>query len=365
MWKYGITAVGIPWVKYAAKRRVGLRAACLTTLLASIISAPGQAQDLPPIEYETNGPLLVGDTPTLIIRSSERIDDAEVELRRGRDRQSFSFGRISRGSPAEVVFEAPTGVSEWRVEMSGTFDDAHFELGFEFEFEVSEGLEVQVPLDSVDLDARELVLILNRPAAHVDFEVLRDDGVIIGRGTVPFEGERPGTRLRVPWEQREGTVLRISLTAHDTSGFYAGTELIPWQYDIPHEDVHFETGSDEIRDVESPKIDSAYTQAVEAVNRYGEFIDINLYIAGYTDTVGSRGDNQRLSEERARSIARAFRERGFSFPIYYQGFGEDGLAVATPDSTDEIRNRRALYILAAQPPLPSAHVPRANWRPID
>ena len=60
--------------------------------------------------------------------------------------------------------------------------------------------------------------------------------------------------------------------------------------------------------------------------------------------------NLGLSQKRALSIARRFRKMGFRYPIFYQGFGERGLKVPTPDETDEPRNRRAEYVLAAEPP---------------
>ena len=93
-----------------------------------------------------------------------------------------------------------------------------------------------------------------------------------------------------------------------------------------------------------------------------QVLEIKLFIGGYTDTVSDRSYNQGLSERRAKSISNYFRAKGFSLPVYYQGFGEDALAVETDDSVDEIRNRRAIYLLAAWPPKQSANFPRANWR---
>jgi outer membrane protein OmpA-like peptidoglycan-associated protein len=72
-----------------------------------------------------------------------------------------------------------------------------------------------------------------------------------------------------------------------------------------------------------------------------------------------------LSERRARAIAAWFRRRGFTGPVSYQGFGETALAVPTPDETDEAANRRALYILAANPPPVSEQLPARAWKPLD
>jgi outer membrane protein OmpA-like peptidoglycan-associated protein len=324
-----------------------------------------QAQDIPPIEYFSNSPLMVGDQPILTISCPENLEEVNVTMRSRGERIERHFGRIGRGQPAEVEFDSPIGVREWRVTVEGEWNHASFELGFNFEFDVSEGLEISIPLDEVDLEGHTLNLVLNRSASHVLYSVISDEGRDMGSGRVDFDGAPANTPLRIEWRQGAGNILKISLRVHDMDGFWAEIEIIPWSVEIPHEEVHFATGSAEIDASEQPKIDSAYQQLVDAVDRYGEFVDINLYIGGYTDTVGSRSDNQELSNRRARSIASAFRELGFSFPIYYQGFGEDGLAVTTPDGTDEVRNRRALYILAAQQPLRSGQLPRANWHRID
>ena len=37
-------------------------------------------------------------------------------------------------------------------------------------------------------------------------------------------------------------------------------------------------------------------------------------------------------------------------PVAFQGFGETALRVQTPDETDEVKNRRADYILADDAP---------------
>ena len=77
---------------------------------------------------------------------------------------------------------------------------------------------------------------------------------------------------------------------------------------------------------------------------------LQLFVGGYTDTVGDIASNLQLSERRARAIASWFRAQGFERPIYYQGFGERGLTVQTADEVDEVQNRRAVYIAAAEPP---------------
>jgi outer membrane protein OmpA-like peptidoglycan-associated protein len=123
----------------------------------------------------------------------------------------------------------------------------------------------------------------------------------------------------------------------------------------------FETNSDVIREGEVPKLETAWSEVVHAIDLYGEVIEIQLFVAGYTDTVGDAASNLALSRRRARSIAAWFRSKGFPGAIHYQGFGESVLAVGTPDGTDEARNRRAVYVLAAQVPPVSEELPKQAW----
>ncbi|HCH63856.1 MAG TPA: OmpA family protein, partial [Deltaproteobacteria bacterium] len=83
---------------------------------------------------------------------------------------------------------------------------------------------------------------------------------------------------------------------------------------------------------------------------------------GYTDTVGPADGNIALSRARAKAIASWFAQNGFTYPIYFQGFGEQGLAVPTPDNTNEAANRRAAYIVAAEVPPTSRAIPSQTWK---
>ena len=61
-----------------------------------------------------------------------------------------------------------------------------------------------------------------------------------------------------------------------------------------------------------------------------EHKNLTLYVAGHTDTVGNAGYNLKLSQARAQSLGRWFRQRGVRIPIAFEGFGETALKVQTP-----------------------------------
>ena len=88
---------------------------------------------------------------------------------------------------------------------------------------------------------------------------------------------------------------------------------------------------------------------------------MKLYIAGCTDTVGDASYNRDLSRRRAKSIAGWLRANGYDMPIYYYGFGEGLPAVRTGDGVDEPANRRALYLVGANPPPAGSGIPSVGW----
>jgi outer membrane protein OmpA-like peptidoglycan-associated protein len=155
-------------------------------------------------------------------------------------------------------------------------------------------------------------------------------------------------------------VVLLEVELHSARA-WAGFSYSPWMLNIPHDDVLFGTGRSEIPPDEESKLEAVLVQLNEVAEQYGSVVPVKLYIGGCTDTVGAGGANDQLSQRRARSIAAWFRSRGYEKPIFYYGFGERWLSVQTPDEVDNPANRRAVYIVAANPPPQSGDVPPARW----
>ncbi len=252
---------------------------------------------------------------------------------------------------------------------SGTLD-AEFEDGsagsmpLSFDITMFPPLKVEVDKNTIDLAAGRMEVVLDRPADSVQITAFGFQGEALGQGTCMAAGTPPGSPITCEWSPPNPEVLRIEVKGTDVDGFWTGLELFPWYYEIPHEDVNFESAKAEIRPAESPKLDEAWGRIEDVVAKYGSVAQVNLYIAGYTDTVGDRSSNQYLSDQRAAAIAQWFRAKGFSGGIYFQGFGEDGLIVKTPDEVDEAANRRTAYVVAAEPPPVTPLMPRTAWKKV-
>ena len=307
-----------------------------------------------------------GEKPVLIVTFDESLHRAMITVTTEDGfKQQFAVQPVVAGKdlryswsppkPGEVMYEVA-------VEMVGK-DNSRETQEDVFFVTAASPITASIDPDSVDLDTRTFAIKTNHAPARVTMQVLSDAMETLGEATVATPEAKDGVPTKVTWPQdRDGNVLRVLVTATDRYGYYAEVEIIPWSLTIPHEDVIFPTGSHDILAEELPKVERSWDQIAAAYTRFGELVQITLYVSGYTDTVGDGGSNQALSERRARALAEFFRGKGPPFAIWYQGFGESVLARPTGDGVDEAANPRALYILTAGPPPRSSQTPRGAWK---
>ncbi|HXT98040.1 MAG TPA: OmpA family protein [Polyangia bacterium] len=229
-------------------------------------------------------------------------------------------------------------------------------------------LKVQVDKTKVDLKQHRLEVKMSHPAGKVKIQVFADSEASLADEEQDFTGRPAGSPLIVTWTpSSDAPVGRIEVHAYDAQGNWVGVELAPWFVPIPHEDVNFRTGSSDIDEPETPKLEAAFTKLQEVLAKdaaHGRMhAGITLYIAGHTDTVGTAAHNLKLSQDRARAIASWFRKRGVKLPISFEGFGETSPEVKTADNVDEPRNRRVDYVLSDGPPTYSAAF-KPSWKRI-
>ena len=292
------------------------------------------------------------DRPAIILRPRADISRVKVVLERADGKKiQLKSGRLRAGKTRELSFKQPVGVHSYVASFDITWSDGDAS-NFKTTFKITRvgPIKLQIGPGDVDMEARRMVFRLSNPTARAELVILGDRGRRLDVVEVDYQAAPPGDAVELRWDAVEGDILRMDLKVTDIAGFWAGMQITPFSIQIPHDEVVFESGQHGIRATEAPKLVKTMGHIHEAIEQHGTMLALSLYVGGYTDTVGSRGSNQGLSTRRARSISSWFRSHGVRVPIYYQGFGEDVLAVKTPDETDEPRNRRALYILSSQSP---------------
>lgn len=333
-------------------------ATVLVALFATaLLPALAHAQAALPVAVEVTELVdLERAQPSFTVTVSSPVRGLRLVAREGgRAIVTRGLGNVRGGTTRVVGFRVQPGVHVLVVEVSGQTPEGRARLSFETTVTASRGLQIALRKEDVDLERRSMRFTLSNPAARAMLTILDNSGSQLHTATTDLRGAAPGSPLSVSWPALARAAGKLTLRVFDTSDSWTEMEVVPFSVEIPHDDVVFETASDTIRPSEEPKLEAAYQRILAAVREHGADLQAKLYVLGHTDTVGSPADNQRLSERRALSIARWFRRRGgIAIPVLARGMGETSLAVSTPDDTAEARNRRAQYIVAAQPPIAGA-----------
>ena len=316
-----------------------------------------------PIDLEVLSTVQNGEAATLTLVVNQDVDELSASVSCGGASAEVSGG-ADAGSRLVMELKANPGRHTCTGSLSATFaDGGGGEMPLSFEIVVLDDMKLDVPRTMVDMEKQVVYVGMDRVPASFEVTAYGAGDAVIGTGSMAAMGEGPGDLVMVEWSG-EGEVLRLVVRGTDTDGFWGQVALFPWYYEIPHEDVVFETAQADIQPDEVIKLERAMLEVDKVLAKYGEHASVKLYVGGYTDSQGGRASNENLSTLRALAIAAWFRENGFKGEIQYQGFGEDGQLVKTLDETAEPANRRAVYILAAEAPPTSEQLPRTAWRPL-
>jgi len=309
------------------------------------------------------------EKPAILLQPRVNVKKLVVRLKGtdGGKTQVLEAGRLRKGSKKALSFKQSAGRQEYEAMFEVTWASGKTaEFGFTFAAMVVGPLEVRVSEKHVDLDARKLKFTSTREVRGAELQVFGEGGRVLGNGRVDLGRGAAGALHEISWTQADASVRRLELKVYDPEGFWKGVEVRPFFVEPREDQIFFKTGSHAVESSESGKLGETLTWIRKGIsaakNQAGVALGMRLYVGGYTDTVGSSESNRSLSMNRAESIASYFRRQGLKIDIYYQGFGEDALAVSTPDNTDNKKNRRTVYVLSSQVPPRSKIFPRTQWR---
>jgi len=324
------------------------------------------------LQYQFRGIVLAGEGVPELAFAPEASVASLVMSFKGDCGRTFvrKFGALKPGQETVIKMPEAKGTCRWTVDASGRFKDGS-ELAntFEFETAVLEGLGIHVEERDVDLRNGVVRFDLNREGARAAITVIDGNGAMVQTTEADLGGK--ARDLRVRFDANGGDIGKLILKVWDRYDFWSEMEVKPFEVGIPHEEVQFETGSAEVRASEEPKLEAVLSEINRAVDKFlkgAELLEgkleLKLYVAAYTDTVGTPGSNQELSERRATSIGAWFRDHGLKVPILTQGFGEAVLFKPTGDEVAEASNRRSVFVLRDRLPETSSGIPRQEWKPL-
>ncbi len=315
-------------------------------------------------QTDTNG------TAWVELTSDENLDGVKVEIKGSDGTEVNKTVSIKAGKATRVTWKQKERQVEYEIEIEA--NDAFTNGTFEVQRPIAGGKRAPFELvsDRAEIvDGQKIRYKTPFTLTSRELQVFNTDGDVVAEKLVSDEVVEAGETFEMSWNTSD-EVFMIKVTGEDDTGYSYTDTRVPWSIDIPHTEVNFDSGKAIIKPEEEPKVAEVFAilahelagldKANQAVN--GD-LAAQLYIVGYTDTVGNASDNQKLSEARAKAIAKYFYDKGAWCEIYYAGMGERGLAVETADSVDEVRNRRALYILGMQKPGGGGAIPsQGSWK---
>ncbi|MFO7564931.1 MAG: OmpA family protein [Enhygromyxa sp.] len=315
-------------------------------------------------QTDTNG------TAWVELSADENLNGVKVTIK-GSDGNTVSKTvNIKAGKPTKITWKQKDRQVEYDIEIEA--NEAFTNGNFEVQKPIAGGKQAPFELlsDRADIvDGQKIRYKTPFTITSRELQVYNTDGDLVTEKLVTDEVVEAGSTFEMTWSTSD-EVFMIKVTGEDDTGYSYTDTRVPWAVDIPHTEVNFDSGKAIIKPDEEPKVAEAFAvlaHELAGLDRANQAVNGNLsaqlYIVGYTDTVGNAGDNQKLSEARAKAIAKYFYDKGAWCEIYYAGMGERGLAVETGDNVDEVRNRRALYILGVQKPAGGGQVPsQGSWK---
>lgn len=336
-----------------------MRSLCsLLLALALAAAAPGlaHAQDM---DFGYRPAPEPGEQPAFIVTPTRPVAELEVVVTAGGKEYRFSEGKVGAGTAKTFAWKRDESVTAAEAYVRAVFADGYVsEVTIPMEYSYAGQLAVDLGKASANVEKRTVTVRVSHPVDRAEITAYGARKAVLGTSEVEL-GTGPGA-IDIPWVGEADEVVLLDVTLHSGNA-WAGFTYSPWFLDIPHEDVLFESNSADIPSSESFKLEHTLRQLKEVLDKYGSVVPVKLYIAGCTDTVGDASHNRDLSRRRAKAIADWLRSHGYDKPIYYHGFGESLLAVRTGDGVDEGRNRRALYMVGANPPPAGSGIPSVRW----
>jgi outer membrane protein OmpA-like peptidoglycan-associated protein len=331
----------------------------LTFLLLAAL--PAMAEDIPgaldvSARYRATGGT---DQPGLTLTATRSVSGVVVTIEQiDGPVTTVKVGSLKAGESRKVSVRQEPGRAYYRAEVAYSGQVKPYEITWSSA--VAQQFEISVKGEDVDLSAGRIALAITGKAHRVELKMTGEDGAILFKRELRLDSPS-GRPDSLDFQPPTAIVTHVEITAYDENDFAKAVEFTPVVVDVPHDEVNFESGKSAVLPAEEPKLDRALAAIHEALEKLGRQVKLRLYVGGYTDTVGGREYNQGLSEARAGSLAAWLVSHGLKVAVCSQGFGEEVLAVQTPDETDEPKNRRSLFVLAGQSPSMNSF-PRGNWR---
>lgn len=321
-----------------------------------------------PFSFEYPGQTEASGQTSLTIVANDPLPAFEVVITGDGQTITKKVPALKPGGKFKVAWKQKSASAKYQLEIQGNEVTANF--AFEMVKPAAQGKVGKLAVKSSREDVvkrRTATYETSFALANYEYKVYDSDGDVIAQALVTDKPVPAGGTFTVTWDS-PAEVFMVWVRGEDEHGRFTEFKLVPWSVEIPHTEINFDSGKFDVKTDEAAKLDEAVAVAfheLDALEKVNEAVQANitprLYIVGYTDTVGPGPKNDELSRNRAKAIAKYFYDKGFWAEIHYEGMGERALRVETADNVDEVRNRRALYLIGVEAPPGGGQLPH-RWQ---
>ncbi len=339
--------------------------ALLLTALTALVPATAFAQLGGPVADPVRYSVMLNHPATqpaqLKIQANDNIRDIDLVINFcGKDPVRQHIKSIARGDSYDLTWNQPAGNYNCQLNMQGKDSNGNvWKSNGNFQMNSAMHLGINTEILGLSADINELTWHTTRPVVRASLVITAEDGTQIDN---IVQDLKPAQKdLKMTWKKSDKKPAIVELRVDDDQGSWSTNTIV--SISIPHEDVVFDTGKSNIRKDQENKL-LATLDSINKVRDQYDRVMMNLYITGYTDTVGSTESNDKLSRERAQSIAAWIKRHGLKVDTYYRGLGERVLFTKTADETPEESNRRVTYVLTNVMPSDFTDIPTGQWKKI-
>lgn len=324
--------------------KIGISTLLCCLSMFFLTPAMAQSSNKGPLEYYITLRHLETEAAELRIHAHAAVKDLVVSVSDcGLGMVQETFPSMAAGETKSVSWPQLEGTYQCQISMVATVENGRtWYVDSKHEMLSWSNLELYFDLHELQPQTNAIQFKANRPLTRIQLGVTSVEGEAIAK--VDKNIAKPTKEMTVSWEASDKVPALIEVHAEDQHTAWAKYML--FYYQVPHTDIVFDTAESVIRDDQVEHLQESLDKILEIQQLHGQKVAMDLYITGYTDTVGSHESNDKLSRERAKAIATWFRNNGANLTSYYRGLGERSLYKMTPDDTPCEENRRATYILS-------------------
>ncbi|MDX9723124.1 MAG: hypothetical protein RBU37_20400, partial [Myxococcota bacterium] len=205
---------------------------------------------------------------TLLVYAYTELSSVEASVERLSDKKRWTFehGEMSSGDEWECEWEQKAARASYRIHVEAQLaDGSSHEHSAEFEVLMVQSLSVELDFERTDLDAGHVALSASAGLARFEMQAFDERKSLLVEQARALDGSK---ELELSWEPTQESPVYVRISVYDDNDI--GVELELFSFDVPHENVVFDSNQSTLRDDQVHKLDATLATIQGALAKYDE-----------------------------------------------------------------------------------------------